>query len=193
MSNFQDKVVLITGAGKGTGRRAAELFAAQGAVVAAADVTPINLDETVTRITAAGGRVKAYVADIAKKLPIQGLLNQVLDDLGQIDILVNCAEVEPQKTILEMDEWEWVRTLDVNLTGAFLLTQSAGRIMKEKNSGIIVHTGGRAKGPGKRAAYSASKAALETMVKIAAEEFSAFGIRVCLVNSAEEIMEVCRE
>jgi NAD(P)-dependent dehydrogenase (short-subunit alcohol dehydrogenase family) len=160
MNIFDGKVVLVTGAGKGTGRRAAELFAAQGAVIAAADVTPINLDETVARLTAAGGQIKAYVTDIAKKLPIQGLLNQVLDEFGRVDILVNCAEVEPQKTILEMDEWDWVRTLDVNLTGAFLLTQSAGRIMKEKGGGVIIHIGGRAKNAERRAAYFASKAGL---------------------------------
>jgi NAD(P)-dependent dehydrogenase (short-subunit alcohol dehydrogenase family) len=193
MPDLQGKVVLITGAGKGAGRLAAGLFARAGATVVANDVSPVNLDETVAGILAAGGRVKACVADIAKKMPIQGLLNQVLDEYGRIDILVNCAEVEPQKTVLEMDEWDWVRTLDVNLTGAFLLTQSAGRIMKEKGGGIILHIGERAKGAENRAAYFASKAALESLVKTAAEEFSAFGIRVCLADSAEAALEACRK
>lgn len=191
MIDLKNKIVLITGAGKGTGRRTAEMFAAQGAVIAAADVTPINLDETVARVTAAGGQVKAYLTDIAKKLPIQGLINQVLDDFGHIDILVNCAEVEPQKTVLEMDEWDWVRTLDVNLTGAFLLTQSAGRIMKEIGGGIIIHIGGRPKGVEKRAAYFASKAGLEAMVRTAADELSTFGIHVHLADSAEAALEAC--
>ncbi|MBI4732527.1 MAG: SDR family NAD(P)-dependent oxidoreductase [Chloroflexi bacterium] len=196
MNSFKGKVVLITGAGKGTGRAVAEMFAARGASVAVNDISPVNLDETVARITAAGGQVKAYIADIAKKMPIQGLLNQVLDDFGQIDILVNCAEVEPQKTVLEMDEWDWVRTLDVNLTGAFLLTQSAGRIMKEKGGGVIVHIGGREKGQEKRAAYFSSKAGLETLVKSAAQEFAAFGVKVCLYSGEssrllEEILTFC--
>jgi NAD(P)-dependent dehydrogenase (short-subunit alcohol dehydrogenase family) len=204
MGDFTGKVILITGAGKGTGRAVAEAFAAQGATVAAADVTPINLDETIARITASGGRVKAYIADIAKKLPIQGLLNQVLDDYGQIDVLVNCAEVEPQKTVLEMDEWDWARTLDVNLTGAFLLTQSAGRIMKEQGGGVIVHIGERAigaapspsRGPEKRAAYLASKAGLEALVKSASQEFAVFGVTVTLLDGksnrlVEEILSFC--
>jgi NAD(P)-dependent dehydrogenase (short-subunit alcohol dehydrogenase family) len=190
-NEFAGKVVLVTGAGKGTGRLVAEAFAARGAAVAADDVTPVNLDETVAHITAAGGRVKAYIVDIAKKLPVQGLLNQVLDDFGRLDVLVNCAEVEPQKSVLEMDEWDWVRTLDVNLTGAFLLTQSAGRIMKEKGGGVIVHVGERAGGPERRAAYFASKAGLEAMVKSAAEEFAAFGVRVHLVKTADEALETC--
>ncbi len=191
MTDLKDKIVLITGAGKGTGRRVAELFAARGAALALADVTPINLDETAARVAPTGVRVKTYVTDIAKKLPIQGLFNQVLDEFGHIDILVNCAEVEPQKSVLEMDEWDWVRVLDVNLTGAFLLTQSAGRIMKEKGGGTIVHLGNRARGPEKRAAYFASKAGLEAMVKTAAEELSAFGIRVHLADSAEAVLEAC--
>jgi NAD(P)-dependent dehydrogenase (short-subunit alcohol dehydrogenase family) len=186
MNTASGKVVLVTGAGKGTGRRVAEAFAARGATVAADDLTPINLDETVAHITAAGGKVKAYLVDIAKKMPVQGLLNQVLDDFGRIDVLVNCAQVEPQKSVFEMDEWDWQRTLDVNLTGAFLLTQSAGRIMKEKGGGTIVHIGARAKGPSSgRAAYLASQAGLERLVAAAADEFAAFGVRVLWLPGLE--------
>jgi NAD(P)-dependent dehydrogenase (short-subunit alcohol dehydrogenase family) len=197
MAGFAGKIVLITGAGKGTGRRVAEAFAAQGATMAANDVSPVNLDETMAHILAAGGHAKAYVEDIAKKMPVQTLLNDVLDDFGRIDILVNCAEVEPQKTVLEMDDWDWQRTLDVNLNGAFLLTQSAGRIMKEKGGGVIVHVGERPKGPEKRAAYFTSKAGLLALSALAAYELSEDGIRVYHVQPEEtgdvvrHILELC--
>jgi NAD(P)-dependent dehydrogenase (short-subunit alcohol dehydrogenase family) len=197
MGDFAGKVILVTGAGKGTGRGVAEAFAALGARVAANDVSPVNLDETVAHILATGGHVKAYVEDIAKKMPIQALLNAVLDDFGRIDVLVNCAEVEPQKSVLEMDDWDWQRTLDVNLTGAFLLTQSAGRIMKEKGGGVIVHVGERAKGPERRAAYFTSKAGLAALSALAAYELSEYGIRVYHVRPEEtgdvvrHILELC--
>lgn len=197
MADFAGKIVLITGAGKGTGRRVAEAFAAEGATVAVNDVSPVNLDETVANILTSGGQVKAYVEDIAKKIPIQTILNSVLDDFGRIDILVNCAEVEPQKTVLEMDDWDWQRTLDVNLNGAFLLTQSVGRIMKEKGGGVIVHVGERAKGPENRAAYFASKAGLAALSALTAYELSEFGIRVYHFqpdktgNAAKQILELC--
>jgi NAD(P)-dependent dehydrogenase (short-subunit alcohol dehydrogenase family) len=197
MGNFEKKVILITGAGKGTGRGVAEAFAGQGAVVAANDISPVNLDETVAHISSAGGQVKAYVEDIAKKMPVQTLLNAVLDDFGRIDILVNCAEVEPQKSVLEMDDWDWQRTLDVNLTGAFLLTQSAGRIMKEKGGGVIVHVGERPKGRERRAAYFTSKAGLAALSALAAYELSEAGIRVYHVQPEEtgdvvrHILELC--
>jgi NAD(P)-dependent dehydrogenase (short-subunit alcohol dehydrogenase family) len=197
MTNFAGKIVLITGAGKGTGRRVAEAFAAQGATVAVNDVSPVNLDETVAHILASGGQVKAFVEDIAKKMPIQTLLNSVLDNFGRIDILVNCAEAEPEKTVLEMDDWDWHRTLDVNLNGPFLLTQSVGRIMKEKGGGVIVHVGERAKGPERRAAYFASKAGLAALSALAAYELSEFGIRVYHFQpektgeTAKLILELC--
>jgi NAD(P)-dependent dehydrogenase (short-subunit alcohol dehydrogenase family) len=197
MADFSGKIVLITGAGKGTGRGVAKAFADRGASLAVNDVSPVNLDETVALIMAAGGQVKAYVEDIAKKMPVQTLLNAVLDDFGRIDILVNCAEVEPQKSVLEMDDWDWQRTLDVNLNGAFLLTQSVGRIMQAKNGGIIVHVGERAKGPEKRAAYFTSKAGLAALSALAAYEFSEYGIRVYHVRPEEtgdvvkHILELC--
>jgi NAD(P)-dependent dehydrogenase (short-subunit alcohol dehydrogenase family) len=197
MTDFTGKIVLITGAGKGTGRRVAEAFASQGATVAVNDVSPINLDETVAHILAAGRQVKPYVEDIAKKMPVQTLLNSVVEDFGRIDILVNCAEVEPQKTVLEMDDWDWQRTLDVNLNGPFFLTQSVGRIMKENGGGVIVHVGERAKGPESRAAYFASKAGLAALSALAAYELSEFGIRVYHYqpektgDAVKQILELC--
>jgi NAD(P)-dependent dehydrogenase (short-subunit alcohol dehydrogenase family) len=130
-------------------------------------------------------------------MPIQTLLNSVLEDFGRIDILVNCAEVEPQKTVLEMDDWDWQRTLDVNLSGPFLLTQSVGRIMKEKGGGVIVHVGERAKDPERRAAYFTSKAGLAALSALAAYELSEFGIRVYhfqpeeTADTAKQILELC--
>lgn len=197
MADFMESVVLVTGAGKGLGRRVAQAFASYGATVAVNDISPVNLDETVARIKAAGGRVQAYVEDIAKKMPVQALLNQVLEDWGRIDILVNCAEVEPTFSVLEMDDWDWQRTLDVNLTGAFLLTQSVGRIMREKGGGVILHIGERAKGPELRAAYFASKAGLAALSALAAYELSEYGIRVYHIQPEEgkdigvEVLALC--
>jgi NAD(P)-dependent dehydrogenase (short-subunit alcohol dehydrogenase family) len=197
MSGMEGKVILVTGAGKGIGRSVAEAFASRGAVVAANDVSPINLDETVQRIRAAGGRVKDYVEDIAKKMTVQTLLKQVQDDWGRIDVLVNCAEVEPARPVLDMDEWDWQRTLDVNLSGAFLLTQSLGRIMREQGGGVIIHVGERAKGTDWRAAYFASKAGLAALSALAAVELSEAGVRVYHVQPGEvkdvvaEVLALC--
>ena len=95
MDDFVGKVALITGAGRGIGREIAWAFSSLKTMVAANDINPINLDETVDQILQTGGNAKAYVFDIAKRMPIEGMVSQVVDNLGRIDFLVNCASVEP--------------------------------------------------------------------------------------------------
>lgn len=181
MFDFTDKVVLITGAGRGIGRAIAESFARQGACVATNDITPVNLDETVRRITEAGGRGKEYVYDVAKKMPVQAMIEDVRADWERIDILVNNAGVEPHASLLEMDEWDWRRTVDVNLNGPFFTIQSVGRVMREQGGGVMVNIAsiaGRAHGLKDRSAYVASKMGLIGLTREAARELAAYNIRV---------------
>ena len=179
--NFDGKVVLITGAGRGIGREIALAFGAQGAIIAANDITPINLDETIAQLEAAGAVAKDFVTDISKKMPVQSMVSQVLDQWERIDILVNNAGVEPHAPLLELDAWDWQRTLDVNLNGAFYTTQSVGRVMREQGAGVIVNIAsiaGRAHGLKDRSAYVASKMGLIGLTREAARELAPFNIRV---------------
>ena len=181
MFDFTEKVVLVTGAGRGIGRAIAKAFAHAGARVAANDVTPINLDETVRRICAAGGQCQDYVFDVSMKMPVQAMIEAIRDEWGRIDILVNNAGVEPHAAILDLDEWDWRRTVDVNLTGPFFAMQSVGRVMREQGGGAIVNIAsiaGRAHGLKDRSAYVASKTGLIGLTREAAREFAAFNIRV---------------
>src|SRR5215216_453387 len=162
MDTLKEKVVLITGAGKGSGCLLARAFAEQGSFVAANDISPINVEEVVKEITARGGHAKIYIEDIAKKVGVQNIINQVEDDFGPIDILINHAAVEPHIPLLEMDEWDWHRTLDVNLTGAFLMTQSVGRVMRANGSGVIINLITRAaRDEGNESAFVASMSGLD--------------------------------
>jgi 3-oxoacyl-[acyl-carrier protein] reductase len=177
MDKFKDKVVLITGAGKGSGRILAEAFARQGAIVAANDISPVNVEAVVDQILAQGGRAKAYIDDVAKKVGAQNIINQVEEDFGQIDILVNHAAVEPHVPLLDMDEWDWHRVLDVNLTGAFLMIQSVGRVMRARGSGVTLTLIAGS------AAFLASMQGLAALTRQAAHEFSPHGIQVYLVEN----------
>lgn len=217
IKDFSNKIVLVTGAGKGSGRRLAVAFAQHGATVAANDISPINVEEAVVEINAEGGHARAYVDDIAKKVGAQALVKQVEDDFGRIDILVNHASVEPHFSLLEMDEWDWRRVLDVNLTGAFLMAQSVGRIMREQGGGVIVNL--LAPDPGisvagrdpriggdesslapvrteqGQAAFIVSMSALETLSQQAARELAPFDIRVRAFSTdadIETILDFCR-
>src|SRR5215207_2050775 len=184
MNTLKDKIVLITGAGKGSGRLLAQAFAKHGAIVAANDVSPVNVEEVVDQILAKGGQAKAYIDDIAKKVAVQNIINQVEDDFGPIDLLVNHAAVEPDIPLLEMDEWDWHRTLDVNLTGAFLMTQSMGRFMRSRGSGVILNLipSQGADNTGKTA-FLASMRGLDGFTRQAAQELRPYGIRVYAVEN----------
>ena len=166
------QVVLVTGAGRGLGRGLARAFAAAGALVAANDLTPINLDETIRQIETAGGQVKPYLFDIAKGLPARALVDQVVKTHGRLDVLVNNAAVRPRGAITAMDEWDWQRTLDVNLTGPFLLMQAVAKPMEAQGGGVILNIG--ATEPARTglegfAAYFASKSGLISLSRTAAE------------------------
>ncbi len=180
MSEFKDKVVLVTGAARDIGRAAAEAFAARGAALAVCDLTPTNLSETAARIRAAGGQVREYVHDTAKKMPAQALITQVLEDWERIDILVNSAYAEPQVSLLGMDEWDWLRALDVNLNGPFFMLQSVGRVMQEAGGGVMVNIAPPALLPGAagRAAWAAGRDGLVGLTREAARELGPHGIRV---------------
>lgn len=179
--NFDGKVVLVTGAGRGIGREIAMAFSSRGAWVAANDITPINLDQTIEQIQTSGGVAKDFVTDISKKMPVQAMVDQILEEWEHIDILVNNAGVEPHAPLLDLDAWDWQRTLDVNLSGAFYTTQSVGRVMRSQGEGVIVNIAsiaGRAHGLKDRSAYVASKMGLIGLSREAARELAAYNIRV---------------
>ncbi len=189
--DLKEKVVLITGAGKGSGRVLAEAFAERGAYVAANDISPVNVEEVVNQIVKLGGQAKAYIEDIAKKLGAQLIIKQVEDDFGQIDILINHAAVEPHVPLLDMDEWDWHRVLDVNLTGAFLMTQSVGRIMRAKSKGTIINLITESShDESNETAFVASMSGLNGFTRQAARELSPYGIHVhALRNDRDHIVE----
>jgi len=191
MNKFKEKIVLITGAGKGSGRLLAQAFAGHGSLVAANDISPINVEEVVGQILARGGQAKTYVEDIAKKVGVQQVINQVEDDFGHIDILINHAAVEPHVPLLDMDEWDWHRVLDVNLTGAFLMTQSVGRLMRVQGSGVIINLITEPIADKNRgAAFIATMSGLEGLTRQAASELAPYGIQVYAVeNLSETVVE----
>ena len=185
-ANFTGQVVLVTGAGRGTGKYIARAFAAQGAFVAVNDINPDSATHTVEQINAEGGKAGIFLADVSKKMPVQVMVNDIEDQLGRIDVLVNCAAVLLRKPLIEIDEWDWHRTIDVNLTAAFLTTQVVARLMRaSQRGGSIVNINSSwdyGISQGGSAAFLAGQAAIPALTKSAANELAPYNIRVNAVT-----------
>jgi NAD(P)-dependent dehydrogenase (short-subunit alcohol dehydrogenase family) len=188
---FDNQVVMITGAGRGLGRALALAFARAGARVAANDITPVNLDDTLAAIDKIGGEGESFVADVAKKMPVQMMIENVRDRFERIDVLVNSAGVAPRATLIEMDEWDWDRTVAVNLKGPFLAMQSVSRVMKDQGQGgAIINVAAalaEAEDLTDLAAFAASKAGLRELTRVAASELRAHNIRVNAICPGQDV------
>lgn len=188
---LKNKVVLITGAGKGAGKLLAEKLSGLGAVIAANDISPMNVEDVVDKINARGGKSKAYIEDVAKKVGAQALINSVEDDFGRIDILINHATVSPRVPLLKMDEWDWHRVLDVNMTGSFLMMQSVGRFMKEKGSGVMISLVAESGQPVEKeaGAFYASQVGLAELTNQMKAELVEYQIKVFVVENSKDVVE----
>ncbi len=178
------KVAIVTGAGSGLGQAIAKKLASAGARVTVNDINPDRADRVVDEIIAIGGEAIAVAADISNKFQCVNVIETTRTRWGQLDVLVNNASVQPVASILKMDEWDWDRCIDVNLKGAFFMTQLCGRVMSDENqerSGAIVNVSSIAGVEVPlvdRAAYCASMAGLAGFARECAREFAQYGIRV---------------
>lgn len=183
MPDLHGKVVLVTGAGRGSGRDVAIRLAAYGATIAANDISPLNVDQVSEQIIAYGsGQVRVYLHDVAKKVAVQTMVNEIIDDFGHIDLLINNANVEQKAGLLDMDEWDLHRTFEVNTIGTFLTMQSVGRVMREQGGGMIINLLGTGENEQAdaifRSAYLASRLAVAGLTQKSAQELSRHNIQV---------------
>ena len=174
------KVAVITGAGSGIGRAAAGLFAAEGARVAVLDINRAAANETVTEISAAGGEAIAVTANIALEPEVVAATEQVVRELGGIDVLYNNAGVNSSGSVLDATEDDWARCFAVNVTGTFLCSRAAARVMVDAGGGSIVNQGSVAAlvGVANFAGYCASKGAVVALTRSMSLDLAPRGIRV---------------
>lgn len=178
------KVALVTGASSGIGAEVTRTLASQGATVAGADLAP----------DAPEACASSHQVDVADTGSVQACVREVLGRHGRIDVLVNSAGVVRLAPAEEIEAADWRFTLDVNLTGSFLMCQEVGRGMLRQGGGRIVNLASQAASVGldQHVAYCASKAGITGMTRTLALEWGRSGVTVNAVSPTVVLTELGR-
>jgi len=182
---FQDKVVLITGSAQGIGKEIALKFAKGGAKIALNDIEgqKDNLEKLKGDIEKLGGYCKYYFADVSKYEEAERMIKEIERDVGRLDVLVNNAGINRDKTLAKMSIEEWKAVIDVNLTGVFNCSKAALPLLIANQGNIIsISSIVGERGNYGQTNYAAAKAGIIGFTKSLAKELGRFGIRVNAVS-----------
>lgn len=181
MSDFDGKVALVTGGGRGLGQGTAIELASRGARVAVADRKPEIAEETVELCNKAGTGAKAFVFDQAKAESVEACVAEVADHYGQIDLLFANAGTGTFAPIADMKKADWDFVIQVNLNGTFYVCQEVVKRMIKRGEGgkiVLTASSGSRVIADQLGAYCASKAGVEMLMKHMAAELGNYRINV---------------
>ena len=180
------RVAIVTGGGRGIGRRIVEQFAAEGASVVIGDIDPEVGQAAAEEIDAAvPGKIGFVKVDVKQRDEIFQLVESTQQEFGRVDILVNNAGICSLTGIEEMTEQEWDDMLNINLRGVFFCSQAVTPIMKRQKAGTILNMAslaGKVGGVVVGAHYAASKAGVMCLTKSFAKALAPYGVRVNAIS-----------
>ncbi|MDP1717280.1 MAG: beta-ketoacyl-ACP reductase [Burkholderiales bacterium] len=176
---LQDKVAIITGAGRGIGQATAVKFAREGAKVVVCDLTPESLEETLALCKETRGEAMGYAADVRDMKSLKGMVEATLLKWGRVDCLVNNAGIVSDAQLKNMSEDQFDNVIEINLKGVFNCTKAVVDTMLAQQSGVILNSSSIVGLYGNfgQTNYAASKFGVIGMVKTWARELGRKGIR----------------
>jgi len=177
---FQDKVVVVTGAGSGIGRATALAFGREGAKVVAADIDAATAQATAEQIKAAGGQAEPLQVDVSVAADVERMVSTAAERWGRLDVLVNNAGIFFMLPLTQVPEDQWDRLMSINLKGVYLGCKHAIPQMIRQGKGVIVNTASVAglRGFATFDTYCAAKGGVVQLTKALAVEFAKMGVRV---------------
>jgi 3-oxoacyl-[acyl-carrier protein] reductase len=180
MSQLNNQIAVVTGAGRGIGRAIALKFAAEGADVAVLSRTQENSDKVAAEVRALGRRAWALAVDVVDAAAVNAAAEKILAEAGKVDVLVNNAGVTRDGLLMRMADADWDTVLNTNLKGAFLVTKAFSRAMIKARTGRIVNISSVIGliGNAGQCNYAASKAGLIGFTQSCARELASRGITV---------------
>ena len=181
---FENRTAVVTGGAGEIGKALCRKLCEQGVAVALTDLSPERAEEAASSIRREGIRIRAYEMNVESTGSVRSAAEKILADFGQVDILVNNAGVWCQSPFEATDEEKWTRTLNLNLTGTFRVTQAFLKQMMEHEYGRIINLGsiaGEVGLPG-YCDYAAAKAGVIMMTKTLAMEMAKKNITVNCVS-----------
>lgn len=208
--SLEDKVAIVTGAGRGIGKGIALTLAEAGVDVTVAARTVEQIEQTAEEIRKLGRRVLVVPADVTQKDQVVNVVEQTVKQFGKIDILVNNAGIVTLKPIafvpgMKLEGWhvadswdtpltedEWHQVLNTNLTSAFLFAQAVGPHMLRRKKGKIINISSNSAGlaPPYFSAYCASKAGLSMFTSCLATEWAPYNICVNAIGPGSVLTEL---
>ncbi len=180
MKLLEGKTAIVTGASRGIGKAIALKYAQEGCNVAFTDLfEDENMKATEVELQALGVKAKGYASDASKFDDTERVVNQIVEDFGRIDVLVNNAGITKDTLLMRMTEEQWDAVISVNLKSVFNFTKAAQKTMLKQRSGSIINMSSvvGVSGNAGQANYSASKAGIIGFTKSVARELGSRGVR----------------